>query len=344
MDFDWDSWYGTAAIIALSLAIAAAAVIIIRLSIALAGKKLTWAQNLGHRVQNALSALALIIALWVGLSVSVVGDADWWPNVSRIFLIAAIGAGAWLLSAAISLGFEWMIAREQGSLGGVEGRRRTTQLIVIHRLILAVIGVVAVGVALFTFPEMRAVGTSILASAGIASIIAGLAAQSILGNLIAGLQLAFTDAIRVDDVVVIEGDFGRIGEINLSYVVVYVWDERRLVLPCSYFTSNPIETWTRNSDKIYGTVFMDLDWRVPMDAIRAKFQEIIEAAPEWDQRTSSVAVTDSQGGFVTVRFVMSSKDSDDQWTLRCTVREQLMTWLQQEHPEALPRTRVALES
>ncbi|MCG1037835.1 mechanosensitive ion channel family protein, partial [Polaribacter sp. DS7-9] len=159
---------------------------------------------------------------------------------------------------------------------------------------------------------------------GIASIIAGLAAQSILGNLVAGIQLAFTDAVRVGDVVVVQGEWGTIGEINLSYVVVYIWDERRLVVPCSYFTSNSIETWTRHSDQILGTVFLDLDWRVPMDAVRAKFDEIIEASPAWDHRSSSVVVTDAQGGTVTVRFVMSAKDSSDQWTLRCDVREQMV--------------------
>ena len=343
MPFEWDSWIGTVAAIALAVAIAAIAVIAIRVLISVIGRKVAWVGNLGRRVQNALSFTALVVALWIGSSVSWPGDEPWWPAVSRVFLIATIAAGAWLLSAAVSLGFEWMIAREEGSLGGAEGRRRTTQLLVIHRLILVVIGIVAVGVTLFSFPEMRAVGTSLLASAGIASIIAGLAAQSILGNVIAGIQVAFSDAIRVGDVVVIEGEWGRIGEINLSYVVVDIWDERRLVLPCSYFTTKPIETWTRRSDAILGTVYMDLDWRVPMEALREKFDEILDASPAWDRRSKSVYVTGSEGGYVTVRLVMSSKDSDDQWALRCEVREKLMTWLQQEHPEALPRTRVALE-
>lgn len=340
MAFEWDSWLETVVAIGIAVVIAVAVVIVVRVIIALVGRRVAWLRDLGRRVQNALWAVALIVAVWIGCAVSGPGGEDWWPGVSRLFLIAAIAAGAWLLAALVSFGFEAIIAREDGSLAGAEGRRRRTQLLVIHRLVLVIIGVIAVGTALFSFPEMRAVGTSLLASAGIVSIIAGLAAQSILGNLIAGIQVAFTDAIRVGDVVVIEGEWGRIGEINLSYVVVYIWDERRLVLPCSYFTTNPIETWTRRSDKILGTVYMDLDWRVPMDALRAKFQEVIEASDAWDRRSASVAVTGSEGGHVTVRFVMSSKDSDDQWTLRVTVREQLMTWLQREHPEALPRMRV----
>src|SRR5690606_32364142 len=180
-------------------------------------------------------AAAVVVAVWLACAVAGPGEQGWWPVASRLFLIATIMAGAWLLAALVSFGFESMMARDEGMIAGAEGRRRRTQLLVIHRLTLVVIGVIAVGAALFSFPEMRAVGTSILASAGIVSIIAGLAAQSILGNLIAGIQIAFTDAIRVGDVVVIEGEWGRIGEINLSYVVVYIWDERRLVLPCSYF-------------------------------------------------------------------------------------------------------------
>lgn len=340
----WDSWIGTVTVIAIAVVIAVAAVLVIRLLVLLVGRKFRWVGDLGRRVRRALWSAALIVGLWIGFAVSAVADEPWWPILSRIFLIATIAATSWLLGSLVSFGFESMMAREDGSLTGVEGRRRKTQLLVIHRLVLVIIAVIAIGAVLFSFPEMRAVGTSLLASAGIASIIAGLAAQSILGNLIAGIQVAFTDAIKVGDVVVIEGEWGRVGEINLSYVVVYIWDERRLVLPCSYFTTNPIETWTRRSDKITGTVFMDLDWRVPMDAVRAKFQEVIEASEAWDRRSSSVAVTGSEGGYVTVRFVMSAANSDDQWSLRCEVREKMMTWLQQEHPEALPRTRIAVES
>ncbi|MFD5213884.1 mechanosensitive ion channel family protein [Microbacterium sp. NPDC058345] len=342
MAFEWDPWIETAVALVIAVVIAVAVLVAVRLIVALVGRRVEWLRDLGRRVRTALWAAALIVAVWIACAVSAPGEQSWWPGVSRLFLIATITAGAWLLAALVSFGFETIIAREDASLG-VEGRRRRTQLLVIHRLVLVIIAVIAVGAALFSFPEMRAVGTSLLASAGIASIIAGLAAQSILGNLIAGIQVAFTDAIRVGDVVVIEGEWGRIGEINLSYVVVYIWDERRLVLPCSYFTTNPIETWTRRSDRILGTVYMDLDWRVPMDALRAKFQEIIEASSAWDRRSASVAVTGSEGGHVTVRFVMSSKNSDDQWTLRVTVREQLMTWLQREHPEALPRMRVSTD-
>lgn len=344
MAFTWDSWLGTITLIAIAVVIAAAAVLLIRLLAALVARRVPWVRDLARRVHRALWVTALIVAVWIACALTGPGESGSWPGVSRLFLIATIAAGAWLLAALVSFGFETLIADEEDALVGAEGRRRRTQMLVIHRLVLVIIGVIAVGSALFSFPEMRAVGTSILASAGIASIVAGLAAQSILGNLIAGIQIAFTDAIRVGDVVVVEGEWGRIGEINLSYVIVNIWDERRLVLPCSYFTTNPIETWTRRSDQIMGIVLMDLDWRVPIDAVRERFQEIIEASPAWDRRSSSVVVTGSEGGFVTVRFVMSAKNSSDQWAIRCEVREKMMTWLQQEHPEALPRTRLSVES
>lgn len=343
-DFAWDSWVGTAAALATALVVATAALALLALVAALVSRKVPWVRDLARRVRNAMIATTAVVAIWIAAATTEPAAQSWWPAVSRLFLIATILTGSWLLAAAVSFGFERLISREETLLVGPEARRRRTQLLVIHRLVLVTIAVLALGTVLFTFPEMRAVGTSLLASAGIVSIIAGLAAQSILGNLIAGVQVAFTDAIRVGDVVVVEGEWGRIGEINLSYVVVYIWDERRLVVPCNYFTTNPIETWTRRSDKILGTVYLDLDWRVPMTELRAEFQRIIEASPAWDGRSSSAVVTDTQGGFVTVRLVMSSKDSDDQWTLRCEVREKLMEWLQREHPEALPRTRVDFAS
>lgn len=340
----WDSWIGTVAAIGIALVAAAAALGAGMLLTSLVSRKVAWVRDVARRSRRALLTTVTVVAVWIACAASEPSQAEWWPSLSRIFLIATILAGSWLLAALASFGFEQLMEREEEGRVGPDARRRRTQLLVIHRLVLVTIAVLALGTVLFTFPEMRAVGTSLLASAGIVSIIAGLAAQSILGNLIAGVQVAFTDAIRVGDVVVVEGEWGRVGEINLSYVVVYIWDERRLVVPCSYFTTTPIETWTRRSDKILGTVYMDLDWRVPMAEVRAEFQRIVEASPAWDGRSSSALVTDSQGGFVTVRFVMSSKDSSDQWDLRCEVREQMMTWLQQTHPEALPRTRVSVES
>lgn len=337
-----DTWWGTLLAVGLALGGVAVLTLVQVLAARALRTRIPTLVALGRRTRPAWVALLATGAVWVACASTLPARTSWWPAAQHIALVAVIFAGAWLVLGLATFGFERLVAREE-HVPGAEGRRRRTQIVVLHRLTLVAIGVLAIGLALSTFPAMRAVGTSVLASAGIVSIVAGLAAQSILGNLIAGLQLAFTDAVRVGDVVVVEGEWGRIGEINLSYVVVYIWDERRLVLPCSYFTSTPFETWTRQSDKVIGIVFLELDWRVPIEEVRAKFFEVIEASPEWDRRSAGVVMTDARGGVVTVRFTMSAKDSSDQWDLRCHVREQMVTWLQREHPEALPRTRVALE-
>ncbi|WP_336644883.1 mechanosensitive ion channel family protein [Microbacterium sp. USHLN186] len=341
---DWTSWTGTVVAVVIALAAAVAAVLALRTITSLLSRRARWMRDLDRRARRAWAMVCLVVALWIAGATTQPAREEWWPGVSHLLLIGTILSGAWLLGTVVSFAFEGLLTREKVTFSGADLRRRRTQILIIQRLTVVLIAVMAVGMALFSFPALRVVGTSVLASAGIVSVIAGLAAQSIFGNLIAGIQIAFTDSIRVGDVVVIDEQFGRIGEINLSYVVVYVWDERRLIIPCSYFTTNVIETWTRRSDAILGTVYMDLDWRVPMDAVRARFAEILAASEAWDRRSSGAYVTDSQGGFVTVRFTVSAKDSDDLWTLRCAVREQMMAWLQQEHPDALPRTRVALES
>jgi len=338
------SWLDT--LIAALVAVVAVVVIVIGVRF-VAGRtrgRSAWIADLERRIRVPGMTLAFVIAAWIVCATTAPAALSWWPVLERLLLIATVLVGAWLLSTLVTFGMERLMQYDsRKDATSAEARRRRTQLTVLNRLAVVLIGVIAVGAVLFSFPEVRAVGTSILASAGVVSIIAGLAAQSTLGNLIAGIQIAFTDSIRVDDVVVIEGEWGRIGEINLSYVVVYIWDERRLIVPCTHFTSQPVESWTRRSEKILGTVYMDLDWRVPVDAVRERFMQIVEGSDAWDRRAASVYVTGSEGGFVTVRFLMSAKDSDDQWVLRCLVREQMVTWLQREHPEALPVSRVMLD-
>jgi len=343
-DLDWAAWVATLVALLVATVAVSALVIIVRFIAGRMRGRSAWIGDLERRIRVPGMALAFLVAGWIACAVTAPAALSWWPVLERILVIGVVLVAAWLLSTVVTFGMERLMQYDsRRDATSPEARRRQTQLTVLNRLVVVLISVLAIGAVLFSFPEVRAVGTSILASAGVVSIIAGLAAQSTLGNLIAGVQIAFTDAIRVGDVVVIEGEWGRIGEINLSYVVVYIWDERRLILPCTYFTSQPVESWTRRSDKILGTVYMDLDWRVPVDAVREKFMEIIEGSDAWDRRSANVLVTGSEGGCVTLRFKISAANSDDQWDLRCLVREKIMTWLQQEHPEALPVTRVALE-
>lgn len=195
---------------------------------------------------------------------------------------------------------------------------------------------------LLTFPAVQTIGASLLASAGIASIVAGLAAQSVLANLFAGIQLVFSDAIRVDDVVVVDGEWGRVGEITLSYVVVDIWDQRRLILPCTYFTTQPFENWTRRDSELLGSVEIDLDWRVPVDDVRDHLATVLARTELWDGRTGIVQVTDAVGGFVRLRVLISAADSPGLWDLRCIVREELVEYIRDAAPDSLPVQRLVL--
>ncbi len=341
--FDWDTWWGTL----LALGIVALVLIVFAVVLwavnATAGKRSSWLREVISGLRPHALLLLLIIGCWIAAGLTAPADYPWWPTLSRAFFIASVIAGAIFLGGFASFGFARLLGRfpeTQQSLPEI--RRMRTQLKLIRRLVNVLIGVIAVGVVLFSFPEVRTVGTSVLASAGILSLIAGLAAQSTLGNLVAGIQLVFSDAIRVGDVVVVEDEWGSIGEITLTYVVLYIWDERRLILPATYFTTQPFTNWTRKSDLIKGTVYLDVDWRVPIPELRAKFMEIVTNSDTWDRRGANMVVYDATGGHVTVRFTVSSKDSDDIWDLRCHVREELVIWLQTNYPDALPVTRVLM--
>jgi small-conductance mechanosensitive channel len=342
--FEWSNWWGTLAAVGI-VVLANVLLAVILMSVkATAGKRVSWLGPLIVKGRARAQLLLLLVGLWIALGATAPSAYSWWPMVSHLFLIVVVLAGALVLSGLTTFGFTSMIGRFSGDeLGVPHVRRMQTQLKLIRRLVNALIGVIALGVVLFSFPEVRAVGTSVLASAGILSLVAGLAAQSTLGNLVAGIQLVFSNAIRVGDVVVVEGEYGTIGEITLSYVVVNVWDERRLILPCTYFTNQPFEIWTRNSALITGTVYLDVDWRVPLAHVRAKFMEVVTGASElWDGRTAGLIVADARGGYVSIRFTVTAEDADKIWALRCLVREEMVTWLQGAHPDALPVTRVVL--
>jgi hypothetical protein len=218
-------------------------------------------------------------------------------------------------------------------------RRLRTQMILARRIGVALVVVLAVGSAMLTFPAIQALGAGLLASAGVISIVAGLAAQTSLVNVFAGMQLAFTDAIRVDDVVVVQKEWGRIEEITLTYVVVHIWDDRRLILPSTYFTTTPFENWTRRQSEVMGTVEFDLDWRAPVEDMRAELRTVLAGTDLWDERVGILQITDATGGFVRVRILVSAADSAALFDLRCLIREAMVTFLQHNHPEALPQQR-----
>jgi small-conductance mechanosensitive channel len=224
-----------------------------------------------------------------------------------------------------------------------EARGVVTQVVVLRKIAGAVIGVFAIASMLMVFDSVRQFGTAIIASAGIAGIIIGFAAQKSIATLLAGFQIAITQPIRIDDVVIVENEWGRIEEITLTYVVVCIWDLRRLVLPITYFIEKPFENWTRTSADILGTVFLYTDYNVPLEAIRAELTRILESSPLWDKKANILQVTDSKESSVEIRALASARNASDAFDLRCLVREQLIIFLQQHHPDSLPRQRANVQ-
>ncbi|MEU1310169.1 mechanosensitive ion channel domain-containing protein [Streptomyces cinnamoneus] len=262
--------------------------------------------------------------------------------IAQVLTLALIGACAWLAvrlaTAVVEAGYARYAA---GARDAARMRRVRTQVTLIRRVVTAAVAVVAVAAMLLTFPAMRTVGTSLLASAGLIGIVAGVAAQSTLGNLFAGLQIAFGDMVRIGDTVVVGGEWGTVEEITLTYLVVTTWDERRITMPVSYFTSRPFENWSRGNPRMTGTVFFHLDHTAPMDLMRERLHHVLKLSPEWDGRAWSLVVTDTTPSTIQVRALVTAKDADDIWTLRCVVREEMVSWLRREHPYALPRINTA---
>ncbi|SDN39648.1 Small-conductance mechanosensitive channel [Actinomyces ruminicola] len=269
---------------------------------------------------------------------------QWAQFVLHALLIGMILSATWVV-VGVAKAVESSIVigvRSRGDIGRT--KRITTQAQVLRRVAEVIIVICGLVGAAMTFPSARVAMASLLASAGLVSVVAGLAAQSTLGNLFAGIQLATTDAIRVDDVVVVNDEQGFIEEITLTYVVVRVWDGRRLIFPSTYFTQNPFANWTRRGSQLTGTFTIDLDWRVPVAALRAEVDRILSGSAVWDGRVASVDVTDTSGSTVTVRVAVSGANNADVWTLQCQLREELVAWLQREAPYALPRTRVEIDN
>jgi small-conductance mechanosensitive channel len=226
----------------------------------------------------------------------------------------------------------------------LKARRIHTQIQVMRRVTVLVVAVVSIAIVLLSIPRVRAAGAGLLASAGVLGIVAGVAARPTATNLVAGLQIAISQPIRVDDVVVVEDHWGRIEQIALTYVVVRVWDLRRLVLPISYFIQNPFENWTRSTADILGWVFLQVDFSAPVDQIRSRFEEIVRRSTNWDGKVAVLHVTDVGDCSMQLRALMSSPDSSRSWELQCEVREQLVAYLRTEHPYALPRRRTEVLS
>jgi small-conductance mechanosensitive channel len=257
--------------------------------------------------------------------------------------LGLIGCAAWLAIALIQVLEDVLAARYRIDVqDNLRARKIQTQVQVLRRIAATAIIVLTVSLALMTFPSIRNLGASLFASAGLAGLIVGLAARPALSNVIAGLQIALTEPIRIEDAVIVEGEWGWIEEIETTYVVVRIWDLRRLIVPLSYFIEKPFQNWTRRTADLLGSVFIYVDYSVPVEAVRDELQRILGSSGLWDGKVWNLQVTNASEHTVELRALMSAADSGKAWDLRCHVREKLIAFLQARYPECLPRVRAEI--
>lgn len=296
-------------------------------------------------VQRTAAPVRVVVPL-IFLQVVLLAAPDDWqfmPRVRHGVGLLFIAMLTWLVVRAISGVADTVVRLSPVTVeDNLHARRVLTQTRVIARTLMGIAGIIGASLMLMTFPGVRAVGASLLASAGLAGIVAGLAARPVLGNLIAGLQIALGQPLRIDDVVVIEGEWGRVEEITGSYVVVALWDQRRLVVPLQWLIEHPFQNWTRTSSQIMGTVTLWVDFGLPLAPLRAEVERLCKESPEWDGRVQVVQVTETSETAMQLRVLLSSADSGRNFDLRCKVREGLLEFLKQHYPDHLPRTRAEL--
>jgi small-conductance mechanosensitive channel len=249
----------------------------------------------------------------------------------------------WLIITMLNVIKRLLLVRfDKDESDNLKARKFYTQFTILERISIFLVVILGIGAALMSFDGIRQIGVSLFASAGVAGIIIGFSAQKLIATVIAGIQIALTQPIRLDDVVIVEGEWGRIEEITLTYVIVRIWDKRCLVLPTNYFIDNPFQNWTRSTTDILGTVFLYTDYKVPFKALREKLQSIVEKSDKWNGEVANIQVTDSRAGYVEIRATVSADDSGKAWELRVLVREKLIEFLQENYPESISHSRVLL--
>jgi small-conductance mechanosensitive channel len=250
---------------------------------------------------------------------------------------------AGILIALVKVGQDYFYHRyDLNKTDNLKERKIRTQVEFLRKIIVGLIVIVTLCIILLNFDNLRKLGTGLLTGVGIGGIIIGFAAQKSLGNLLAGFHIAFTQPIRLDDVLVVEGEYGRVEEIALTYVVLNLWDQRRLILPINYFIEKPFQNWTRTTAEMLGTVILYLDYSAPLEPLRAEFKRLLEASPLWDKRVSAVQVTGATERDVEVRMLMSAANSSEVFDLRCYIREKLILYIKENYPDSLPKSRMEL--
>lgn len=260
-------------------------------------------------------------------------------KVIEVMWFASLG---WLMITAVYMAEDLMVSRYDITISdNLRARRVRTQMQLLRRMAISLLIVLDIGLILSAFPSIWHYGAGLLASAGLATLVLATAAKSTAENFLAGLQIAFTEPIRLDDVVIVEGEWGRVEEINTTYVVIKIWDQRRLMVPLSYFIEKPFQNWTRHSSDLMGTAFLYVDFTVPVTALREEFTRILESSKQWDRKVNALQMTDLTAQTAEIRCLASSANAGDLFDLRCIIREEMMTFIQRNYPEAFPKTRFA---
>lgn len=311
------------------------------------------ARNVGHgghllaslfRQTRGVVRFAVILLVASAMTPLLALPAGPQENLQHAFVAAFVVLLGWLVLVAANATADNYLAKLKLDVSdNLSARKAVTQVRVLKRVFNIIVVVLTAGFALMTFQSVRQFGISIFASAGAAGIVLGLAARPVLGNMLAGIQIALTQPIRIDDAVVLEGEWGWIEELTATYVVVRLWDRRRLVVPLSYFLEKPFQNWTRNNASIIGSVMLYLDYTAPVDRIRSKVTQIVSASKLWDRDVVNLQVTDAKDNVIELRILVSAENSPKVWDLRCEVREHILAFIQAEMPCALPRRRTATE-
>lgn len=279
---------------------------------------------------------------------AIVPAAGFSPEQTRV-LMYSLGAAfvlmvGWIVMNGIDIAAELYLRRyTTGMATSLSARKQVTQVRILKRAVHVLVAIVTIAAALMTVPAVHQYGVNLFASAGAAGIVVGLAARPLLSNLIAGVQIALTQPIRVEDAVIVEGEWGWVEDVASTYVVIRLWDWRRMVVPLSYFIEKPFQNWTRDTTALIGTVFLYVDWTTPVDRVRAKLEEIAKESKLWDGQVVNLQVSDAKENTIELRALVSARDSSSTWDLRCEVREKLIAFLQAEYPHALPRHRTDVE-
>jgi len=288
--------------------------------------------------------LILLMLFVTSINLYVIELYDWLlPVIKQSLTILYILTVAWILVIGIRLLKHFVLDRyDINTRDNLKARKIYTQFKIIERILIVLVVLLALAFSLMTFDGIKRIGVSIFASAGVAGLILGLAAQKVIGGVLAGFQIALTQPIRLGDAVIVENEWGWIEEINLTYVVIKIWDWRRIVVPTTYFIEKPFQNWTRNSANIMGTVFIHTDYSVPFQALRDAFEKTLEQSILWDRKVKVMQVTDALERSVEIRLLMSAVDSPTAWDLRVEIREKMLIFLQENYPHSLPHTRLLI--